>query len=107
MLVENSEDERTADSGLLRVVARAHNIQTRLNANSSLSVHDVAFEERVSAAYVYSLLRLSSLAPTIVTAIINGRNPPQLTAKRLMRLAPGLPIDWTEQRKLLGFNSAE
>ena len=107
MLVENSENERAADPGLLRVVARAHDVQTRLSANTSLSVHDVACEEGVSAAYVYSLLRLSSLAPTIVTAIINARNPPQLSAKKLMRLAPGLPIDWTEQRELLGFNSAE
>jgi hypothetical protein len=36
-------------------------------------------------------------------AIINGKNPPQLTAKKLMRLAPQIPIDWTEQRNLLGF----
>jgi hypothetical protein len=35
--------------------------------------------------------------------IVNGRNPPQLTAKKLMRLSPHLPIDWVEQRRLLGF----
>jgi hypothetical protein len=39
----------------------------------------------------------------IITAIINGKNPPQLTAKKLMRLALQIPVDWTEQRKLLGF----
>jgi hypothetical protein len=32
-----------------------------------------------------------------------GGNPPQLTAKKLMRLALQIPIDWTE-RKLLGFH---
>ena len=48
-------------------------------------------------------LRLPSLAPDIITAIINGKNPPQLTAKKLMRLALQIPVDWTEQRKLLGF----
>jgi site-specific DNA recombinase len=53
---------------------------------------------------VYSVLRLAGLAPEIVTAIVNGRNPPQLTAKKLMRLSPRLPIDWAEQRKLLGFS---
>jgi len=41
--------------------------------------------------------------PDIVGAIVNGRNPPQLTAKKLMRLSPHLPIDWTEQRRCLGF----
>jgi site-specific DNA recombinase len=38
-----------------------------------------------------------------ITAIINGKNPPQLTAKKLMRLALQIPVDWTEQRNLLGF----
>ena len=31
------------------------------------------------------------------------KNPPQLTA--LMRLALEIPIDWSEQRKLLGFHA--
>jgi hypothetical protein len=37
----------------------------------------------VSAAYLYSLLRLPWLAPDITTAIIYGRKPPQLTAQAL------------------------
>ena len=41
---------------------------------------------------------------TDLGAIVNGKNPPQLTAKKLMRLALEIPIDWTEQRKLLGFH---
>ena len=93
-----------ADPSLLRIIARAHDIQARLIQNAELTVHDIAREEQVSGAYVYSLLRLPSLAPDIVTAIINGRSPPQLTAKRLMRLSPRLPIDWIEQRKLLEFH---
>ncbi|MEX0696711.1 MAG: hypothetical protein WD099_04150, partial [Dongiaceae bacterium] len=103
MLVENADDRTPPDRGLLRVVARAHDIQLRLMQNVDLTVHDVAREEHVSAAYIYSVLRLSSLAPDIVSAIVNGRNPPQLTAKKLMRLTRQLPIDWAEQRHLLGF----
>jgi site-specific DNA recombinase len=64
----------------------------------------IAREEQVSAPYLYSLLRLPWLAPDITTAIINGRKPPQLTAKTLMRLTPRLPAGWAEQRKLLGFH---
>jgi site-specific DNA recombinase len=103
LLVENSDDQTTADPGLLRIVARAHDIQARLMHNPDLTVHVIASQERVSANYVYRLLRLPSLGPDIITAIINGKNPPQLTAKKLMRLTPQIPIDWTEQRKLLGF----
>jgi hypothetical protein len=85
-------------------MARAHAIQARLIQNPKLSVHDIAREERVSAAYLYSLLRLPRLAPDITTAIINGRNPPHLNAQTLMRLTPRLPAAWAEQRKLLGFH---
>ena len=87
----------------LRIVARAHDIQTRLAEDMSLTVHDIAREENVRAAYVYILLRLRWLAPDITTALVNGRQPPQLNAKRLMRLTAHLPRDWTEQRALLGF----
>jgi site-specific DNA recombinase len=104
MLVENTDDQTTADPGLLRIVARAHDIQARLMQNTDLTVHIIAHQERVSANYIYRLLRLPSLAPDIITAIINGKNPPQLTAKKLMRLTPQIPVDWAEQRKLLGFH---
>ena len=89
--------------GLLRIVARAHDIQTRLIEDTSLTVHDVAREERVTAAYLYILLRLRWLAPDITTAIVNGRQPLRLNAKNLMRLTAHLPGDWAEQRELLGF----
>lgn len=104
MLVENADDRTSDDRGLLRIVARAHDVHLRLTQDVDLTVHEVASDEHVSAAYVYSILRLSALTPDIVSAIVNGRNPPQLTAKKLMRLSPHLPIDWAEQRKLLGFS---
>ena len=103
MLVENSDGQTTADPGLLRIVARAYDIQARLIQNTNLTVPIIARQEKISRVYVYRLLRLSSLAPDIVTAIINGKNPPQLTAKKLMQLTPQMPVDWTQQRKLLGF----
>jgi site-specific DNA recombinase len=103
MLVENSDDQNAADPSLLRIIARAHDIHARLLQNTKLTVHDIAREERVSAAYIYTLLRLPWLAPAITTAIVNGRQPPQLKAMRLMRLTARLPIDWIEQRTLLGF----
>jgi hypothetical protein len=63
----------------------------------------IASQERLTIGYLSRLLRLPSLAPDVVTAIINGKHPVELSAKRLMRLAPKLPTDWNEQRKLLGF----
>jgi hypothetical protein len=103
MVVQNSYDQRPPDPSLLRILARAHDIQIRLMQDPDLSVHDIARGERVTAAYIYCVLRLPWLAPDITAAIVNGRSPLQLTAKRLMRLSTHLPVDWAEQRKLLGF----
>ena len=103
MLVENADGQTSADPGLLRVVARAHDFQERLARDLDLTVPALANQERLSIGYLSRLLRLPTLAPDIITAIINGKNPPQLTAKKLMRLTAHIPVDWTEQRKLLGF----
>jgi site-specific DNA recombinase len=103
MLVENTDEQTTADPGLLRIVARAHDIQASLMQNTDLTVHLIAGQERVSEGYISRVLRLPSLAPDIITAIINGKNPPRLTAKKLMRVTLQIPVDWSEQRKLLGF----
>jgi site-specific DNA recombinase len=105
MLVENTDDQTKADPSLLRIVARAHDIQERLMQNCELALHAIARQEHVTPGYVSRLLRLPSLAPDIITAIINGKNPPQVTAKKLMRQALEIPVDWTEQRKLLGFHA--
>ena len=102
MLVENSDDRTAADPSLLRIIARAHGIQARLVQNPELSVHDISRAERVTAAHIYMLLRLPWLAPDITAAIVNGRQPAQLNATKLMRLTAHLPADWAEQRALLG-----
>ena len=48
------------------------------------------------------LARLNFLAPDIVMAILDGRQPIELTARSLLRVAD-LPIEWKEQRQVLGF----
>jgi hypothetical protein len=48
------------------------------------------------------LFRLTILAPDIVSAILSGKHPPELTACRLMD-DTRLPLDWNEQRRRLGF----
>jgi len=103
LVVHNAEDRTIADPGLLRIIARAHDFQERLMQDPDLTVPAIASQERLTIGYLSRLLRLPSLAPDIVTAIINGKHPPELSAKRLTRLALKLPADWAEQRKLLGF----
>ena len=46
-------------------------------------------------------IKLSYLAPDIIEAILAGTQPRSLTRRRLASI--DLPIDWREQRKMLGF----
>jgi hypothetical protein len=47
-------------------------------------LEDIASREGVGATYAGRLLRLASLAPDIVTAILEGRQLPELTGNALM-----------------------
>jgi site-specific DNA recombinase len=52
-------------------------------------------------AAIGRVLRLRFLAPDIVTAILDGRQPVELTSRTLLRIAD-LPLDWSGQRQALG-----
>ena len=57
----------------------------------------------VGKRYVSRMIRLAFLAPTIVESIVEGRQPPELTAQFLSTGRGDLPLSWQEQEKLLGF----
>ena len=102
MIVQNVEDQRAPDPALLRAIARAHDFREPLTRDPRLSAHDIARAEGVSPAYIYATLRL---APDIVEAIVNSRQPQQLTATELFRLSGHLPLGWADQRTLIGLTT--
>jgi hypothetical protein len=53
---------------------------------------------RAGITYMARLMRLSLLAPEIVDAIMDGRQPESVTLANLM---DPFPLDWKEQRKKL------
>ena len=56
--------------------------------------------EPIVPSYATRLFRLTLLAPDIVSAILSGKHPPELTARRLMD-DTRLPLEWNEQRQRL------
>jgi hypothetical protein len=105
LVVGDGSEPATPDNGLVRLIIRANAIRNQLLADRSLTFEDVAKSEGVVPSYATRLFRLTVLAPDIVTAILSGRHPPELTARRLMD-DTRLPLDWNEQRLRLGFASA-
>jgi len=90
----------TADPILIGVIARAHQWSERLLAGETLN--SIAAAVGVTPRYVRRLLTLAFLAPDIIEAILEGRQPADLTAERLTRQP--LPLAWSAQRTALGFN---
>jgi hypothetical protein len=70
-------------------------------AGAAQSVRALVERHGVDQGDVSRLLPLAFLAPDIVEAILEGRQPIELTAARLKRMR--LPLSWTEQRRPLGF----
>ena len=62
----------------------------------------LAEREGVSRSYFTRVVRLSYLAPDITQAILDGRQPRDLTADKLLAHSR-LPLAWPEQRTALGF----
>jgi hypothetical protein len=67
-----------------------------LESGSHATVAKIATAEKISTSYVGRVLRLTLLAPVIVEAIIDGRQPPDITLATLMR---PFPAGWGEQVK--------
>jgi hypothetical protein len=65
----------------------------------ALSLQALAERDGITRRYIRRLVGLVFLSPQLVEAILQGRQPVELTATRLTEL--DLPLDWTEQRKLL------
>ena len=58
----------------------------------------------LKADYFRVLVRISFLAPDIVAAILEGRQPGTLTRHKLARITD-LPPEWEGQRRVLGFEA--
>jgi hypothetical protein len=88
---------KTAEA-LVKALARAHRWRRQIEAGEYASITELARAERVNESYACRLLRLTLLAPSIVTDILNGRYGPDVMLKQLMQ---SLPSRWDEQKAML------
>src|SRR5262249_22477968 len=102
MIVEDGPHPEKPNRSLVRALVRAHVIPDRMLADKTLTVQEIAKSEGIVPSYATRLFRLTLLAPDIVSAILSGKQPPDLTARKLLNDVR-LPPDWNEQRRSLGF----
>jgi len=82
------------DKTLVKALARAHRWKRLLESGRFSSVAELAAAEKINQSFVCRMLRLTLLAPTIVEAVLDGRQPPAMQAHELLKL---LPIEWEKQ----------
>jgi DNA invertase Pin-like site-specific DNA recombinase len=102
LVYQDGSGVSSPDSRLVRLLVRAHAIRDRLLNDKSITLEELAKAEGVVPSYATRLLRLTVLAPDIAAAILQGEQPVGLTARKLMD-DTRLPLDWSEQRRALGF----
>jgi site-specific DNA recombinase len=104
MLIDGIDWFATAkpDARLIELLIRARRFNAALAGSDGVPFAAVAKQEGVSPSYFTRLLRLGYLAPDITQAILDGRQPPDLTADKLLAYSR-LPLAWHDQRTVLGF----
>ncbi|MFD1105566.1 recombinase family protein [Sphingobium olei] len=93
VLASEGAGQRKVDRDLVALLRKAEAARQQLFTQAH-AAHDRSTER---------IARLAFLAPDIVTAILDGRQPSELTCRKLMKMA-AIPMDWKAQREALGFD---
>ena len=91
------------DETLVKALVRAHRWRRKIETGQAKSITDLAEQEGVTDAYVCRLLPLTCLAPDIVEAILDGRQPKGL---RVAEMLGNGPLVWEEQRRGFGLRQS-
>ncbi len=98
---ENEGMPETVQTAIVQSLARAFSWADILESGEIKSISELARDLDVDSSYVARTLKLTTLAPDIVEAIINGEEPSGLSLSKLVKT---FPLDWSEQRTFFGFS---
>jgi hypothetical protein len=84
-----------ADPAMVKALARAFRWKRLLEDGRYASISEIAAAEKIDRGYVGSILRLTLLAPDIIEAILDGRQPVGLGLPTLLET---FSLEWDRQR---------
>ena len=104
MVIDGTDPFATTkpDARLVKLLITARRFNAALLNSDGVPFAALAKREGVSPSYFTRLVRLNYLAPDIIQAILDGRQPRDLTADKLVAHSR-LPLAWHDQRTALGF----
>jgi hypothetical protein len=83
---------------MMKAIARSFRWRKLIETGVYASIEELARAEKDNSSYVGRVLRLTLLAPEIIEAIMEGRQPAGMTMAGLLT---GFPVVWAEQRARL------
>jgi hypothetical protein len=86
------------DNTMVKAIVRAHRWRDMLESGRHATVRDLAKAEAINESYLGRILRLTLLAPTIIEAILEGRQSQTL---QLDDLLESFPVEWDKQLETL------
>ena len=89
---------RHIDNSMVKAIARAFRWRDMLESGEYATIREIAAAEKIGETYVGRVLRLTLLAPDIVEAILNRRQPTEFTLAVLMR---PFPVGWLAQQETM------
>jgi site-specific DNA recombinase len=99
IIEEHGANQRS--ESLVKAIALAHDWRQQMERGSFQTIKALADAKGLSDSYVWKILRLGYLAPDIIEANLDGRQPSHLSLHQIN--AAKLSGDWTSQRRALGF----
>lgn len=97
-LPEGAAQARKPDNTLIKALARAFRWKRMLETGEYATIADLAEREGIAAPYLTRTMRLAQLAPELVEAILDGRQPRDLT---LEAMRGQIPEEWSKQVEAL------
>lgn len=91
----DTRTRRHPDDALIKALARAFRWKRMLESGEFATIAELAAREAIPSTYMARVLRLTLLAPELIEAILDGRQPRTLTLPTVMK---PFPMAWMEQR---------
>lgn len=93
----------TFDLPLIRTIGKAFYWQKMIDTGEVANATDLARRFKLEPGWVSEVLRMTRLAPDIIRAVLDGRQPRHLNLHALRGRQAEVPLDWDEQRRQFEF----
>ncbi|HCR85337.1 MAG TPA: hypothetical protein DIV86_01535 [Alphaproteobacteria bacterium] len=83
------------DNLLIKAITTGFELNSKIVKNKGISITELSKQEKMDKSYASKLIRLTTLCPDIINAILSGKQPRKLTVSSLLQ---PFPKSWIQQR---------